>query len=270
MSATNAAIPICTCVSCPVHRPSCGCIFCPPHQPPCTCARCPAHRPQGTLPAPLPLNSGDVHGITEPRHRWDRQQRDAGEGPSSGYGGSSHGVSEPTQSTSSYVDGRGTNLPSIHSLGLPGLRRVSDQQPGPSNDYMGDYSNGVSEPTQSTSNNVDGRGTNLPGIHTLGLLGLRRVSDQQPGPSNPVPSLATPTTHYQVPSPQHHIFSVPEQDSPYESQDESSGDSSDMDSEDTQSGGSSPLSSDLDEQGSGLTWRTFGPSEFAHRVPQFR
>ena len=63
---------------------------------------------------------------------------------------------------------------------------------------------------------------------------------------------------------------VPEQDSPYESLDESSGDSSEMDSEDTQSGGSSPLSPDLEEQGNGLTWRVFEPSEFALYVPQFR
>ena len=103
---------------------------------------------------------------------------------------------------------------------------------------------------------------------TRRLPGLRRVSDQQPGPSNPIPSLATTTA--QVPSQPHYTNLVPEQDSPYESPDESSGDSSEIGNEETQSGGSSPLSPDLDEQGSGLTWRMFGPSGFALHVPQFR
>ena len=129
-------------------------------------------------------------------------------------------------------------------------------------------SDSVSEPTASTSNYVDSRGTNLPSIHTLRLPGLRRVSDQQPGPSNLLPSLVTTA---QVPSQPHHT-EVPEQDSPYESLDESSGDSSEMDSEETQSGNSSPLSPDLEEQGSGLTvtWTMFGPAEFALPIPQFR
>ena len=224
-------MPVCTCVWCPLHQPSCRCIFCPSHQPPCTCVWCPVHppvfhcpvtQPQGAMRTPLPLDLREVQGIIWPPH-WLNGRR-----------GDEVAVEEPRS------------------------------------DYVED-SDGMSEPTQSTSNNVDGRGTNLPGIHTLGLLGLRRVSDQQPGPSNPVPSLATPTTHYQVPSPPHHT-EVPERDSSYESLDESSGDSSDMDSEDTQSGGSSPLSSDLDEQGSGLTvtWTMFGPAEFALPIPQFQ
>ena len=69
--------------------------------------------------------------------------------------------------------------------------------------------------------------------------------------------------HYQVPSQSHDTFLVPEQDSPYESLDESSGDSSEMNSEETQSGRSSPLSPDLEEQGSSFAWTMFGPSEFA-------
>ena len=312
-------MPICVCVWCPVHQPLCACAPCPVHQPACTCTWCPVHplvsqgpvtHPQGTLPIPLTPNLGEVQDIYSPRRSNGRHQGDevAVEERWSGYMEASDSASEPIASTSHYVDGRGTNLPSIHTLQLPGLRRVSDQQPGPSNPFpllattstlpmpltpsFGEVrginsphrSNGVaveegwsgyveasdsvSEPTASTSHYVDGRGTNLPSIHTLRLPGLVRVSDYPADPldSSPLPA----TTTSQVPSPQHHIFSVPEQDSPYESQDESSGDSGDMDSEDTQSGGSSPLSSDLDEQGSGLTWRTFGPSEFAHRVPQFR
>ena len=76
----------------------------------------------------------------------------------------SDSVWEPTASTSSYVDGRGTNLPSIHTLRLPGPRQVSDQQPGPSNTFPNEVaveegwsgyveaSDSVSEPTASTSN----------------------------------------------------------------------------------------------------------------------
>ena len=128
-------------------------------------------------------------------------------------------------------------------------------------------SDSVSEPTASTSN-VDGRGTNLPSIHTLRLPGLRRVSDY---PVDPLDSPPFPTTTtYQVPSQQHHTFLVPKQDSPYKSQDESSGDSGDVDSEDTQSGGSSPLSPDLDEQGSGLHGGCVDRRSSHCMVPQFR
>ena len=222
-------MPICICVWCPLHQPSCSCILCPSHRRSCTCVwcqvhppvfHCPVTQPQGAMTTPLPLHLREVRGTIWPPHWSNGQENSAG------------AVEEPWS------------------------------------DYVED-SDGVSEPAQSTSNNVDGRGTNLPSIHTLRLPGLRRVSDQQPGPSNALPSLPTTTTHYQVPSQPRHASSVPEQDSPYESLDESSGDSGDMDSEETRSGSSSPLSPDLEEEGSGLTWSMFGPA-FARHVPQFR
>ena len=123
---------------------------------------------------------------------------------------------------------------------------------------------------------VNASGTNLPSIHTLGLLELGQASDDQHDPLNTVASptttistlfLGTPelqgTAQHQLPSQLRFHMYIPEQDSPSDSQDESSGDSSDgMESEGI-GGGSSPLSYGWGEQGSGFIWRSFGPSEFA-------
>lgn len=99
----------------------------------------------------------------------------------------------------------------------------------------------------------------------FGLWGVSTwVSDLQPDPLDTLPSPVTAISTLRLgyegqlttvcPNSQSDQTNIaPEQDLLCDSQEESSGDSSEMNSEDTQSRGSSPLSYDLNEQGHSLT-----------------
>jgi hypothetical protein len=217
MYATNHAtafapegLPNCRCVGCTASRPT---------------MHCPLTRARGGISAPLPIDFRKVGTEIWPPCWWNG--RIEGHEVEDGWaGGRPEDAALPTPqggpSTMDDGDVMGDRLPSIHKLGLWGLRRTSaiDRQP---------------EPLDNTSSSP---GTTISS-HRLDTPDWRGA------------------VHHQLPSQSNQTNIVPEQDSPSNAQGESSRNNCEMESERNHGGGSSSLKIrfiHFDNNGNRSTW----------------